>query len=222
MKRTWVWLAIILGVATVILTLTVHLRAWQTFDWKTLDALQAAFPRAVDAPFSLLSFIGSAEVTGAIFLAVVWRARPAQRVPLILAFGIATILELIGKTIINQPLTPHELVRYTPLVPLPLSAKVHPGFSYPSGHALRATFLVIALIALVASSRQPRAAKIALGALLFVFEAVMLVSRVYLAEHWLTDVIGGALLGAAFALIALTLPDFRSFGNFASLRRKQL
>jgi membrane-associated phospholipid phosphatase len=203
LKRTWVWLAITFGLLTCILSLAVHLRAWQTFDWETLDALQAAFPRAVDAPFSLLTLIGSAEVTGIIFLAMVWRARPAQRVPLILAFGIATILELIGKTIINQPTTPHDLVRYTPLLPLPLSAKVHPGFSYPSGHALRATFLVIALIEMIAVSRLPRATKFALGALLLVFEAVMLVSRVYLAEHWLTDVIGGALLGAAFALIAL-------------------
>lgn len=202
MKRIWVWLATILAFLTLALTLTVHWRAWQTFDWETLRAIQAAFPRAVDAPFSLLSFVGSAEATGALFLLIVWRARPAQRVPLILAFGIATILELIGKTIINQPVTPHDLVRYTPLLPLPLSAKVHPGFSYPSGHALRTTFIVIVLIAIVAASRLRRAAKIALGALLLVFEAVMLVSRVYLAEHWLTDVIGGAMLGAAFALLA--------------------
>jgi undecaprenyl-diphosphatase len=203
LKRTWVGLAITFGLLTCILSLTVHLRAWHTFDWETLNALQAALPRAVDAPFSALSFIGSAEATGILFLLIVWRARPARRVPLILAFGIATLLELIGKTIVNQPVTPHDLVRYTPLLPLPLSAKVHPGFSYPSGHALRATFIGLVLFEMIVVSRLRRATKIALGALLIVFEIVMLVSRVYLAEHWLTDVIGGALLGAACALIAL-------------------
>lgn len=203
MKRTWVWLATTFGFLTLILTLTVHWRAWQPFDWETLGAWQAALPRSLDAPFSLLTLIGSAEVTGVIFLAIVLRARSAQRIPLILAFGGATILELIGKTLVHQPVTPHDLVRSVPLLPLPFSAKVHPGFSYPSGHALRATFIGIALIEMIAASRLRRAAKIALGALLLVFEVVMLVSRVYLAEHWFTDVIGGALLGAAFALIAL-------------------
>jgi len=214
LKRTWVGLAISLGVATVVLSLTVHWRAWQAFDWEMLSALQAAFPRAVDVPFSFLTLVGSAEATGVIFLAMVLCARPPQRVPLILAFGAATLLELIGKTIINQPVTPHELVRYVSLLPLPLSAQIHPGFSYPSGHALRATFLMIGLIALLAPTRLPRAAKIALSALLLVFDAMMLVSRVYLAEHWLTDVIGGALLGAAAALLALVSEfDGRAFAS---------
>jgi undecaprenyl-diphosphatase len=161
----------------------------------------------VDVPFSLFSLIGSAELTGLIFLVIVFYARPAQRTPLILAFGTATVIELISKTIINQPTTPHYLLRYVSLLPI-LSAEVNPGFSFPSGHALRTTFIVIVLGVMIAPSPLRRATK-ALGyALLLALEGVMLVSRVYLAEHWLTDVIGGALLGAAFALLALAYDSY--------------
>jgi membrane-associated phospholipid phosphatase len=203
LKPIGVWLAIVLGFLDLALTLTVHLRVWQPLDWQFVVALQAALPRAVDVPFSFLSLIGAVEVTGLILLVIVFYARPARRVPLILAFGSATIIELIGKTIVYQPTTPAYLLRYIPLFPI-LSAEVNPGFSFPSGHAVRTTFIVIVLIAMLAASSLHRAMKIALGTLLFALEIVMLVSRVYLAEHWLTDVIGGALLGAAFALIALS------------------
>jgi undecaprenyl-diphosphatase len=202
LKHIYIRIAIALGILFLLLTITVHGRAWQTLDWVSLVALQAALPRAVDLPFSLLTLIGSAEATGLMFLLVVFYARPAQRVPLILAFGIATILELIGKSIVYQPIAPHNLLRYVPFIPI-LSSHVNPGFAFPSGHALRTVFLAIVLIEMIVTSRLPRAQKLALPASLFVFEGVMLVSRVYLAEHWLTDVIGGALLGAAFALLAL-------------------
>ena len=202
MKRLWIWAAIALGILGLFLTITVHLRVWQTFDWESVAGLQAALPRVVDVPFSLLSLIGTAELTGLIFLVIVFYARPARRVPLILAFGIATLIEIVGKTIINQPTTPHYLLRYVSLFPV-LSAQVNPGFSFPSGHALRTTFIVIVLIEMIAAGSLHRATKNWLYVFLLAFEGVMLVSRVYLAEHWLTDVIGGAILGAAFALMAL-------------------
>jgi undecaprenyl-diphosphatase len=195
----------------ILLTFSVHLRLWQSFDWETLTALQNAIPRWTDVPFSALTLMGSAEITGLIFIALVIFAPSKHRLSLILAFGAATLVEFVGKTWINQPITPDELVRYVRLFPL-FSGDINPGFSFPSGHAVRTSFILIVLASAINASRLNRSAKLALYAGLILFEIVMLLSRVYLAEHWTTDVIGGALLGTAFALVALIweipLPKF--------------
>ncbi len=194
--------SIALGFLFLVLTITVHLRLWQSLDWAALAAMQSALPRAVDLPFSIFSLLGSAEVTGIIFLALLFTMRAANRLPMILAFGVATVIELIGKRFVHQPITPHELLRYIPILPI-FSSVINPGFSFPSGHALRTTFIVIVLASLTASRSWNRVTKSIIYATLILIEIIMLVSRVYLAEHWLTDVIGGAMLGAAFALVVV-------------------
>jgi membrane-associated phospholipid phosphatase len=73
-------------------------------------------------------------------------------------------------------------------------------YSFPSGHLLRTTFLA-ALIA----GRAPHYAAIALWAVV----AVMAVTRIYLAEHWPSDVVGGFLLGWVLARLAVRLREPR-------------
>ena len=173
-----------------------------------LVVLQSLFPRSVDVPFSLLSVLGSAEVTGVIFLCIVLYAPADNRLSLVFLFGLATLIEMIGKTFIDQPAPPDVVYRYVPILPLVLSEKVTSEFSFPSGHALRTIFIVMVLVNMISASRLTRAKKYLLFVVLGMIEIIMLVSRVYLAEHWTTDVIGGTMLGTAFALIALdvTIP----------------
>ncbi|WP_394550840.1 phosphatase PAP2 family protein [Agromyces sp. MMS24-JH15] len=65
--------------------------------------------------------------------------------------------------------------------------------SFPSGHVANATTIAVAVAVLV-----PRAWVIVAGA---AYVLLMAISRTYLGVHWITDTIGGMLVGAGAALI---------------------
>jgi membrane protein DedA with SNARE-associated domain/membrane-associated phospholipid phosphatase len=80
------------------------------------------------------------------------------------------------------------------------------GWSFPSGHATQAIAFYGMVAFLLSASRSPRARALiwtASGLITLVVGA----SRVYLAAHWLTDVLGGFALGATWTavIIAVTL-----------------
>lgn len=85
--------------------------------------------------------------------------------------------------------------------------------SYPSGHAANAA--TVAVLAVVLLSRW----WVAVAGSAYV--VLMALSRTYLGAHWITDTIGGALLGAAFAIGAWAIagPALRRERENARRRR---
>jgi undecaprenyl-diphosphatase len=91
-----------------------------------------------------------------------------------------------------------------PRPPRPDQVLHYRGYSLPSGHALGAT-VVLGIVAAAAypALRRTRARILLVAA---TTTAVLLagVSRLYLAAHWLTDVLTGWLLGGAWLTVGIT------------------
>lgn len=144
----------------------------------------------LDAFGMSLSTLGGLEITAGLLLALVaglslkGRRRLAGR--LLLAFLATGLVEYVLKQLLPVPAVPQDLVQIGDLVPL---ATVEHSYPYPSGHAIRATVLLGAAYLLSGNSiLRAGIALVLLG---------LLASRVYLGVHWTSDVMGGALLGAA-------------------------
>jgi undecaprenyl-diphosphatase len=92
------------------------------------------------------------------------------------------------------------------------------GASFPSGHAVAASVTVVAaVIALIPEGRR----RYKWGATAVGFSFLMGLSRAYLGAHWLSDAVGGVLLGTSIALgtalITHRVRERRSSGDVSPL-----
>ena len=146
-----------------------------------------------------LFFIGVTELGSTIFVcgimlcvAILLVYRPKIPYAIALAVGVlgAGGSALLIKEVVRRA-RPAEIYQ----------AYVETGFSFPSGHATLSAalygFFMYLLYRMMPTGRK-RTAAIAALALLIVLIAF---SRLYLGVHYLSDVLGGLLLGAAFAYL---------------------
>ncbi|RCK68435.1 phosphatase PAP2 family protein [Desertihabitans brevis] len=90
----------------------------------------------------------------------------------------------------ERPESPHELI--TAL-----------GHSYPSQHAAAITVLVVAVTATLIHTRQPRTVMLGWRVAGLALVAVVLLDRWIMSAHWLSDLLGGLLWGAAVVASAM-------------------
>jgi len=106
-------------------------------------------------------------------------------------FGAILVFEMIGKLGVYHPGPPNDLFRYTLPFSFPTSYVSTAG-SFPSGHVSRTAFLAVMLIVIFFRRRSSKI-------MVAVFLLAMVLSRIYLGEHWASDTIGGLLLGGSMA-----------------------
>ena len=181
----------------------VHRNHFTTSDFTATVRLQDHIPHRLDGPFSFLSEIGKFEVMTVVLAALFLLTRRIKAgIIAFVFFGSFHLIEIYGKFFVHHPPPPQFMVRTLNLIPLS-PFEVRTQNSYPSGHSGRALFIsVIALTLVWQTKRLNFTIKMLLTAGILGYDFLLLVSRVYLGEHWLSDVIGGSILGAAMGLFA--------------------
>lgn len=124
-------------------------------------------------------------------------------VSLPLALVALVLVEIYGKSIVHHPAPMYSMIK-NPTTIFPANY-INEQFSYPSGHAARAVFLGITLLSLLSFRRGRNKASflalesVAIWTTLISYVTLVAISRIYLGHHWLSDVVGGLLLGGGIA-----------------------
>lgn len=200
---TYLFLAFAFFVAFGVSTYLVREDLLRQIDFTWLVKIQDEVPRTVDGLLELFNRTGSFWVMAPFVFIVCYMTKRLWGFVAFFMFGVGHLLEVFLKIALHQPGPPFLFHRNFSDFYFD-KAYVIPGSSYPSGHSMRAVFASVVFTYLIwISSRIPVLVKIFLCIGIIGWTILIILSKAVFGEHWPSDLVGGALLGAGLGFVTL-------------------
>jgi membrane-associated phospholipid phosphatase len=193
-------LVVATAIAFAALALAAHVVPYFEVDLELARALQSLKHPALDFAAVWIGWPGfppqSNVLFGALVLFVAVRGHVLAAIGQLLAAGGSTLLWFAIAPLVNRPRPSPDLVYVTAELPYG---------SFPSGHVLNLTAGVGFAWYLAYTLLPPSALRTAVLWLVPIYLVLLGVARVYGGQHWPSDVVGGALLGALWLCLCIRI-----------------
>lgn len=174
-------------------------------DVRLENLLQSLRDDTLVTVFLWVTLLGKATVVIPLALALtliawVWR-RGVFALSGWICLGGASLLAWLGKSAFRRPR------------PLDVGVYAEPSFSFPSGHAAVAVAFYGFVAYALAKSLRAWSSRVNMASVWIALVLAVGFSRMYLGVHYLSDVLGGYLLGALWLIAAVALVEWRTAGE---------
>jgi undecaprenyl-diphosphatase len=193
---------IILLVSFAVVSVMVGLRVTDALDNHVLNALTSSRTYILD--ITMVVVTTTADIFPVYFSPmliisfILLIRRKSRRVGaiLIIAILVATLVTLQVKNIVHKDRPEYEFNIEGLNYKLEYDALSKASSSYPSAHAARSAAFALIISYMLKGKRVGR---FNLGFILWLYPLLISLSRVYVGEHYVTDVVGGTILGLIVA-----------------------
>lgn len=204
-------LLVALAIAFALLTEAVAGGSLGATDLDVALALQRIYTPLLQIPAQAVALLGGAEVTlglAVVLFGFLWQAGYRIQSAAAGVFVIAVGLEELYKFLVFHP-APGGRLSHPDGPSLTSLFEGHGGGnSFPSGHVVRAVVVYgLAAFLVYRLALSERRGLLAIAGAVLVVAAVSF-DRLFLEVHWISDVVGGLLLGGALLLVAMLWLDF--------------
>lgn len=178
------------------------------FEIKIIEWLQSFSSTPLDVLTSVAAFFFDYSIIIAVFFLFYFNNKKAFAVYYVGVQCVAGLIQTLAKKIFMRP-RPHVVADSV------ISILTSNGNSFPSGHSVAAMGVFMFLMFFIYSENRNRRERVVFTILGVIYLLLNAFNRMYLGQHYLTDILGGYLLMVAICSVSyLFYKSYAKFFNF--------